>query len=145
VDLGLAWGAQVDWLLRSYTFYQDARWLFWRSDGPMSDQERTYVTTHTGNVHTIPAEGNNRIYGALRPARKGDHVTLDGSLVEIQDAGTNVLARSSTRRWDRGAGRARSCRWSRSRSTTGCTGVGAALVREKAHRHSRVRAHPALT
>jgi hypothetical protein len=104
VDLGLAWGDQVDRLTRTYTFYQDARWLFWRSDTPVADDERMYITTHVGNVHTIPADGNDRIARALRSVRAGDRVALDGKLVTIEDAATNVLSRSSTSRSDTGAG-----------------------------------------
>lgn len=104
VDLGLAWGAQVDRLKRDYQFYQDARWLFWRSATQPSPEEQRYVTTHVGNVHSIPAEGNDKVARALRSAEVGDLVALDGALVVVQDAGTNVLARSSTSREDTGNG-----------------------------------------
>lgn len=104
VDLGLIWGDQVDRLEEQYTFYQDARWLFWRSSDHVSDAERAYITAHFGNVHTIPAEGNDEVGRALRSVRAGDLVSLSGYLVEVQDAGTNVVARSSRSRTDTGAG-----------------------------------------
>lgn len=104
VDLGVAWGDQVRRLTEAYTFYQDARFLFWRSDGPVSDTERAYITSHVGNVHTLPAEGKPHVGRALRSAREGDRVSLEGFLVLIQDAGTNELARSSTVRTDTGGG-----------------------------------------
>lgn len=104
VDLGLAWGDQVARLTEAYRFFQDARFLFWRSEGPVSADERAYVTAHVGNVHTLPAEGNVSVGRALRSAREGDLVALEGFLVTIQDAGTNELARSSTVRTDSGNG-----------------------------------------
>ncbi|MES2638363.1 MAG: hypothetical protein V4850_02745 [Myxococcota bacterium] len=104
VDLGLAWGDQVARLTEAYSFYQDARFLFWRSSGPVSAGERDYITTHVGNVHTIPAEGKPHVGRALRSVREGDLVSLEGFLVVIQDAGTNELARSSTVRTDTGGG-----------------------------------------
>lgn len=104
VDLGVAWGDEVRRLTEAYTFYQDARFLFWRSDGPVADDERAYLTAHVGNVHTLPAEGKPHIGRALRSAREGDRVSLEGYLVVIQDAGTNELARSSTVRTDTGGG-----------------------------------------
>ena len=104
VDLGLAWGDQVRRLTETYSFYQDARFLFWRSDAPVSEEERAYITTHVGNVHVLPAEGKPHVGRALRSARPGDLVSLEGYLVEIQDAGTNRLAKSSTTRTDTGNG-----------------------------------------
>ncbi|MDP2316420.1 MAG: hypothetical protein Q8P41_26215 [Pseudomonadota bacterium] len=104
VDLGVAWGDQVARLTETYTFYQDARFLFWRADGPVADAERAYITTHVGNVHVLPAEGKEHVGRALRSAREGDLVALEGYLVVIQDAGTNELARSSTVRTDTGGG-----------------------------------------
>jgi hypothetical protein len=104
VDLGVAWGDQVRRLTDTYTFYQDARFLFWRSEGPVADAERDYLTTHVGNVHTLPAERKPQVGRALRSVRTGDRVSLDGYLVVIQDAGTNELARSSTVRTDTGNG-----------------------------------------
>lgn len=104
VDLGLAWGDQVDRLLDQYDFRQNARWLFWQADRPIDEAERRYVTTHVGNLHLIPAEGRPTVDRALRWARKGDRVRIEGTLVTIQDAGTNELARSSTTRDDTGGG-----------------------------------------
>ncbi|MDP2307607.1 MAG: hypothetical protein Q8P18_16410 [Pseudomonadota bacterium] len=104
VDLGVAWGDQVSRLTDEYSFHQDARFLFWRSSGPVAAGERDYITTHIANVHTLPAEGKANVGRALRSVREGDLVALEGFLVVIQDAGTNVLARSSTVRTDTGGG-----------------------------------------
>ena len=104
VDLGVAWGDEVARLTDTFEFYQDHRFLFWRSTGPVTEDERSYIPPHVGNVHTIPAERKPQIARALRWAREGDLVALEGFLVTIQDAGTNELARSSTVRTDTGAG-----------------------------------------
>ncbi len=102
VDLGLAWGDHVEALTRRFTFHQDHRWLFWRSDGPVSDEARLDVTTHVGNQHVIPASAN--LDRAVRSARVGDRVVLDGHLVTVLTHDGIELATSSTRRDDTGAG-----------------------------------------
>jgi len=104
VDLGLAWGDHVPALKAAYTFYQDNRWLFWRSDHAVSDADRHDVTTHIGNQHIIPAEGHVRIDRAVRWAKEGDIVALDGYLVVILDQAWQPLTRSSTSRSDTGPG-----------------------------------------
>lgn len=104
VDLGLVWGDHVPELLDRVTFSQNARWLYWRSDTPVSDAERADITRHAGNVHTIPAEGHPALTRALRSVRSGDLVKLDGYLVRIADAQATTLARSSTSRTDTGGG-----------------------------------------
>lgn len=104
VDLGLAWGDRVAELEERFDFYQNGRWLFWRTSEPISEADRRYVTSHVGNLHLIPAEGMVSIDLALRRVDAGDLVRVEGYLVTIQDAGTNELARSSTRRDDTGDG-----------------------------------------
>jgi hypothetical protein len=102
VDLGLAWGDHVEALIRRYTFHQDHRWLFWRSDTPVSDAERLDVTTHVGNQHVIPASDN--LDRAVRRARVGERVVLEGYLATVLTLDGIELATSSTRRDDTGAG-----------------------------------------
>jgi hypothetical protein len=102
VDLGLAWGTEVERLKSTYTFYQDHRWLFWRSAGPVSDAERATITASIGNEHLIPA--TPRIDRAIRWADVGDIVAIEGSLVTVLGADGRVLTRSSTSRTDTGAG-----------------------------------------
>lgn len=104
VDIGIAWGAGVESLKSRYTFYQDHRWLFWRSDEPVSDADRAYVTSHVGNQHLIPAEGHSNIDRAVRWARVGDRVAIEGYLVTIFDQAWQPLAKSSTSRSDTGGG-----------------------------------------
>lgn len=104
VDIGLAWGDHVEDLKSRYSFYQDNRWLFWRSSEPVSEADREDVTTHVGNQHIIPAEGHPSIDRAVRWAKEGDRVALEGFLVTILDSSWQPLARSSTRREDTGGG-----------------------------------------
>ena len=104
VDIGLAWGDHVPALKDAYTFYQDHRWLFWRADHPVSDADRADVGTHIGNQHIIPAEGHPRIDRAVRWAREGDIVALEGYLVASLDSSWQPLAKSSTSRSDTGNG-----------------------------------------
>lgn len=104
VDIGLAWGDHVPSLKEKYTFDQDHRWLFWRSDSPVSEADRLDVTTHVGNQHIIPAEGHSAIDRAVRWARKGDLVAIEGYLVTILDSAWQPLAHSSTSREDTGGG-----------------------------------------
>ncbi len=104
VDLGLVWGPEVEALKERYTFYQNARFLFWRSEGPVSDADRAYLTAHVGNQHLIPAEGRSALDRAIRSASEGDHVRLEGWLVTIEDDTGALVAKSSTRRDDDGGG-----------------------------------------
>jgi hypothetical protein len=64
VDLGLIWGDHVEDMLGRYTFYQDARWLYWRSDRPVSDQVRDRVGG------PVPAERDGVGLTLLRVASK---------------------------------------------------------------------------
>lgn len=104
VDLGLIWGPRVDWLEEHFTFRQNARWLFWQTDRPVSAEERALVTRSMGNQHLIPAEGRSGLDRAIRSAEEGDLVRIEGWLVAIHDDAGLELARSSTRREDSGGG-----------------------------------------
>lgn len=104
VDLGLIWGEDVEELRQKYKFHQDGRWLYWRSQGPVSELERARITQHIGNQHLIPREGSRRIAHAIRWVGKGDRVRIRGFLATILDSAWQPVARSSTRRDDTGAG-----------------------------------------
>lgn len=104
VDLGLIWGDHVPALKSRYVFHQDARWLFWRTNSPVSAEDRLDVTRHIGNEHLIPAEGRANLNRAIRSARPGDTVRIEGYLVEIRDGAGQLLSQSSTSRTDTGGG-----------------------------------------
>jgi len=105
VDLGLAWGPRVERMLANYQFRQNDRWLFWQSKGPVSDEERAYITAHIGNEHLIPKEGSATIARAIRWARAGDDVRIKGKLVTVRAySSKEVVAQSSLSRDDVGAG-----------------------------------------
>ena len=104
VDLGLIWGPRLADLKQRYRFNQGGRWLFWSSDGPVSDEERHYITAHISNNHLIPAEGRRNLFKAVRWPSRGDRVRITGYLVNIKNASGGVVAASSTSRDDSGAG-----------------------------------------
>jgi hypothetical protein len=104
VDLGLIWGPRLADLKRRYRFNQGGRWLFWSSDGPVSDEERHYITAHISNNHLIPADGRRDLFKAIRWPSRGDRVRITGYLVNIKDPSGGVVAASSTSRDDSGAG-----------------------------------------
>lgn len=104
VDLGLIWGPRLAELKRKYSFNQGARWLFWRSDDPVTDEERRYITSHISNNHLIPAAGSRNLSRAIRWPGHGDKVRIKGCLVTIRSPSGDVLAASSTSRDDSGAG-----------------------------------------
>jgi len=104
VDLGLIWGPRLADLKRKYRFNQGGRWLFWSSDGPVSDDERHYITAHISNNHLIPAEGRRNLFKAVRWPSRGDRVRITGYLVNIKNPSGGIAVASSTSRDDSGAG-----------------------------------------
>lgn len=104
VDLGLIWGPRLADLKQRYRFDQGGRWLFWRSDGPVSDEERHHITAHISNNHLIPAEGRRNLFKAIRWPSRGDRVRIEGYLVNIKNPSGGVVVASSTSRDDTGGG-----------------------------------------
>ena len=104
VDLALAWGDRIEDILRDYQFFQGGRWLFWRTDKPISQAERAYITEHISNNHLMPAEGNANIDKAIRWIRTDDYVTIKGYLVSIRGLNDSFSLVSSTTRTDSGNG-----------------------------------------
>ncbi len=104
VDLGLIWGPRTAELKQKYRFEQAARWLIWRTKGPVSDAERRYITSHISNNHLIPAEGRRNLLKAIQWPGRGDKVRIVGYLVDIKDLSGRVIVASSTSRDDTGAG-----------------------------------------
>lgn len=104
VDLGVVWGPRLAELEERLEFYQDHRWLFWRSSAPVSAADRAHIESHVGNQHLIPADGKPLLAAAIRSVEAGELVEIEGALVEILDPTGAVLARSSTSRGDTGGG-----------------------------------------
>ena len=104
LDLGLLWGDRVEHVLENYDFNQGGRWLFWQSRGPITEDQRRYMTTHISNNHLLPAEGNWNLKKAVRWIDEGDRVRIKGYLVNILEAGGQSVVRSSLRRDDKGNG-----------------------------------------
>lgn len=104
VDLGLIWGPSREALKRRFKFFQMGRWLFWRTEDPVSAEDRALVTRSISNNHAIPAEGSQHIARMLTRVGEGDRVRLKGALVQIRGPQGEVLATSSASRDDTGDG-----------------------------------------
>jgi hypothetical protein len=99
-DLALGWGRMSDEsVLESISISQSGRWYRWRSnDLPIPRQE---IQVSSANMHIIPK--NERVKEQLSQIRKGDVVTLSGSLVRV-DASDGWSWVSSLTRNDTGDG-----------------------------------------
>lgn len=104
VDVGTIWGPTREQLKERFTFQQMGRFLFWRTEGQPTQEEKLDVTRHIANNHLIPAEGSQHLASAVRLVREGDLVRIRGALVRILDDQGRVLATSSVVRDDTGAG-----------------------------------------
>lgn len=99
-DLALGWGRMSDEsVLDSISISQSGRWYRWRSDAlPIPMQE---IQISSANMHMIPK--NEWVRGQLSQIKKGDVVTLSGSLVRV-DAPDGWSWISSLTRSDTGGG-----------------------------------------
>ena len=104
VDLAIAWGklAEPDWD-KYITYSLRNRWYFYQYK-PGSPFDHSYVISHSGNHHTIPA--NENIHEAIKTIGKKDKVVLEGVLVNIKGTykGQPVTWNSSLSRTDTGNG-----------------------------------------
>ncbi|HET8725103.1 MAG TPA: hypothetical protein VFM53_12975 [Anaeromyxobacteraceae bacterium] len=95
MDLTLAWGPVADpAVLRHMKFHLSGRYVsYWVDPGgpPMP-----VVATHVANHHLVP--GSEAVAREMKRIRKGDLVTLQGRLVdvEIRDGGGRVVHRAPT-------------------------------------------------
>jgi len=106
MDVALVWGPVADpAVLRRLSFHLSERYVSWRWEGP-DPLPRPVLETHIANNHLIPATGE--VEREMRRIRRGDLVTLEGKLVdlEIRDAkgALRRRARTSLRRDDVGSG-----------------------------------------
>ena len=104
VDLAIVWGKLAEPHHDKYVSYrQDGRWYFFkmRANSPF---DTTYVTTHSGNNHIIPA--NQNVSKAVRSIRREDLVVLKGFLVNLKGIykGKHVFWNTSLSRSDTGSG-----------------------------------------
>lgn len=96
VDLGLAWGdvAKVNDTV-DFHWRQSGRWLYWTINNDEDYNKAggsSYINTHSSNNHIIPAD--DTVKKQVLKVRKGDHVKLEGCLVEI--SGTDSSGREFT-------------------------------------------------
>ena len=109
VDLGLAWGnvaatnTEVD-----YHWEQSGRWIHWQintSAEMIKAGGISAVNEHCSNNHIIPADSS--VESTVKKIRRGDHVRLEGYLVDVygkKPDGTWFSWNSSTSRTDTGDG-----------------------------------------
>jgi hypothetical protein len=104
LDLAIVWGKLVEPAYDKYIeYWQNNRWYFFRYK-EASPFDHSYVVTHSGNHHAIPANYNVR--KALESVRKNDKVTLEGYLVNVKGTyrGKAVFWNTSLSRNDTGNG-----------------------------------------
>jgi hypothetical protein len=103
-DFGVAWGPMSDQaVIDRMSFTQGARYMQWKPAGrnrafPMTYEE---INAHCANMHLIPAR--REIRRQLASVRRGEIVTLEGQLVEVE--GSNGYRwKTSLSRTDSGGG-----------------------------------------
>jgi hypothetical protein len=104
VDLTIVWGRLAEPEYDRYiTYSQGNRWYFYQYK-PGSPFDNSFVISHSGNHHTIPA--NENIHEAIKTIGKKDKVVLEGVLVNIKGTykGQPVTWNSSLSRTDTGNG-----------------------------------------
>jgi hypothetical protein len=104
VDLAIVWGKLAEPAYDKYIeYWQNNRWYFFRYKGG-SPFDHSFVVTHSGNHHTIPATYNVR--KALESIQKNDKVILEGYLVNVKGTyrGKAVFWNTSLSRNDTGNG-----------------------------------------
>ncbi len=104
VDLAIVWGklAEPDYD-RYVTYNQRNRWYFYQYK-PGSPFDNSFVISHSGNNHIIPA--NENIHDAVKTIGKKDKVVLEGFLVNVKGTykGHPVTWNTSLSRKDTGNG-----------------------------------------
>jgi len=104
MDLTIVWGklAEPDFD-RYITYSQRNRWYFYthKSGSPF---DNSFVISHSGNHHIIPA--NENIYRAIKTLKEKEGVALEGFLVNIKGTykGQTVFWNTSLSRTDTGNG-----------------------------------------
>lgn len=101
LDLAVGWGPMSDSaVIDELDISQSNRFYFWHYDDEPPIPEREIVT-HSANWHLVPADDS--VWDELLRVRTGDVITLDGLLIDIENASGQVI-RTSLRRNDTGAG-----------------------------------------
>ncbi len=100
-DLALGWGRMSDEaLLAQFSISQSGRFYRWRvKEYPIPHDE---IVSSSANMHLIPA--NDSVAKVITKIRKGDLISLSGSLVEAVSVNDDWRWRSSLTRGDAGAG-----------------------------------------
>ncbi len=104
MDLAIVWGKLAEPEYDQYiTYHQGNRWYFYRYK-PGSPLDPSYVISHSGNHHIIPA--NENIHEAIKTIKEKDRVVLVGFLVNLKGTykGQTVFWNTSLSRTDTGNG-----------------------------------------
>ena len=101
VDLALGWGVMSDQaVIDQLNISQSARWYRWRYEGSLPVPEQLIIGS-SSNMHMIPARKD--VERSLKNLRKGDIISLDGYLVDV-DHPSGWQWRTSMSRTDTGDG-----------------------------------------
>jgi hypothetical protein len=101
IDLALGWGVMSDQaVIDRLNISQSGRWYRWRYENspPVLEQQ---IISNSSNMHMIPA--NKDVERTLKNLRKGDIISLDGYLVDV-DHPSGWYWRTSMSRTDTGDG-----------------------------------------
>ncbi|MDH3640222.1 MAG: hypothetical protein OES09_17415 [Gammaproteobacteria bacterium] len=81
VDFAFGWGRMSDEsVLENLEISQSGRWYRWRAEQlPIPRRE---IETHSANMHLIP--DSRATHSAIKKARPGDIVEINGSLVKVE-------------------------------------------------------------
>lgn len=102
IDLALGWGKmRDDAVLSALEIGQSGRWYMYRWSQPEPPIPVQDIIRSSANMHMIPS--TPAVASALEEIEQGDHVRIDGWLVQVQ-ADDGWRWRSSLSREDSGAG-----------------------------------------
>lgn len=104
VDLALGWNKMSDLSLiekNEISIKQSNRFYFWRVPH-FKYISRSDIEIHSANVHIHPA--NDEVAKVLKNINKNDIIYIDGYLINVFNKKNNRIFKSSTTRYDTGAG-----------------------------------------
>lgn len=101
IDLALGWGPMSDQaILDNIDIKQQHRWYVWHTDNfPIPRKE---IENNSANMHIIPADES--IETELENIIKGNLISIEGKLVNVNKLGEKFIWKSSTKRSDTGSG-----------------------------------------
>jgi len=104
IDLAIVWGKLAESESKKYISYsQSSRWYFYKYK-PGCPFDNSYVISHSGNHHIIPA--NENVHSSIKTIKEKERVVLEGFLVNLKGTykGQTVTWNTSLSRTDTGNG-----------------------------------------